>query len=124
MLMSRALLVAMLAARFCTSRAFHAGSPWRRAGLVARARGAARLSSVASDADARASAPAAAAPERVVVRKPDVDPREYRMIWLPNGLQALLASDPRADRAGAALAVKARAARRPTPSDAENARVS
>jgi len=39
--------------------------------------------------------------------KPASDPRSYKMVELPNGLQVLLASDPTADASAAALTVRA-----------------
>ena len=41
------------------------------------------------------------------IRRPSVDRRSYRLVRLANGLEALLASDPDCDEAGAALSVKA-----------------
>ncbi|KAJ3241012.1 Insulinase (Peptidase M16) [Chytriomyces hyalinus] len=39
------------------------------------------------------------------IRRPDLDDRQYRIITLPNRLEALLVSDPATDRAAAALDV-------------------
>ncbi|KAJ3101736.1 Insulinase (Peptidase M16) [Phlyctochytrium planicorne] len=39
------------------------------------------------------------------IRKPDLDDRTYRLISLPNGLDALVVSDPTTDRSSAALDV-------------------
>lgn len=43
-----------------------------------------------------------------VIRKPSTDKLEYGSIRLSNGLQALLISDPTADKASAALDVSIR----------------
>jgi hypothetical protein len=40
------------------------------------------------------------------IEKPETDKRQYRNIWLSNGLHALIVSDPSADMASAAMDVK------------------
>ena len=76
--------------------------------------GAARPALAARAAHARASARTDAALARTpgvvaatAVAKPDLDPREYRHVVLSNGLQVVLISDPAADKAAAALEVRA-----------------
>ena len=76
--------------------------------------GAARPALAARAAYARASARADAALARspgvvaaTAIAKPDLDPREYRHVVLSNGLQVVLISDPAADKAAAALEVRA-----------------
>jgi len=39
------------------------------------------------------------------LEKPDLDDRSYRVIELPNKLEALLAHDPQTDKASASLSV-------------------
>ena len=52
------------------------------------------------------SNPLAMPQQKSFVSKPLVDSREYRVISLPNKLEALLISDPRADKAAAAMDVR------------------
>lgn len=42
-----------------------------------------------------------------VINKPDLDRRQYRHVVLSNGLEVLLASDPEAENAAAAMSIKA-----------------
>lgn len=69
---------------------------------------AAALTAVdASAASALAGAPRAVRTRVFDVRKPVLELRSFRALLLPNGLRVLLASDPAAERAAAALCVRA-----------------
>ncbi|CAM9771028.1 unnamed protein product, partial [Hapterophycus canaliculatus] len=53
------------------------------------------------------AAAAAVSPEAVSIVKPDLDERSYRHLVLPNGLEAVLVSDPHTEQAAASMFIRA-----------------
>jgi len=66
--------------------------------------------SISHNYSASAPAGASSAVVRVLeegIKKPARDDRQYRMIWLKNGMQVLLTSDPTTDVASASMNIHA-----------------
>ena len=83
---------------------------WRVALPIARQlRQLRRFSSMAQDSEWRQVPATREIPAHSIflktIEKPETDDRDYRLIKLENGLQALLIHDPKADKAAAAMDV-------------------